>query len=119
MSHGEGQPVVVVERSSGVGAFLLGALLGAGAALLRGSGMDTNGPKRGLRIPSRAREVISEKLEKEPATLWKPERPRFIRRGTSWNDGSQTPAGLGRSHARGWRRAPKRKMTKCPSLKTK
>ena len=34
MSHHEGQPVVVVERSSGIGSFLWGAILGAGVALL-------------------------------------------------------------------------------------
>lgn len=34
MSNSEGGPVVVVERSSGIGAFLWGAVLGAAAALL-------------------------------------------------------------------------------------
>ena len=34
MSHQEGQPVVIVERSSGIGSFLWGAIIGAGAALL-------------------------------------------------------------------------------------
>ena len=34
MSNGERGPVVVVERSSGIGAFLWGAVIGAAAALL-------------------------------------------------------------------------------------
>jgi gas vesicle protein len=34
MAHQEGQPVVIVEKSSGIGAFLWGAIIGAGAALL-------------------------------------------------------------------------------------
>jgi len=34
MSHGENQPVIVVEKSSGIGAFLWGAVIGAGVALL-------------------------------------------------------------------------------------
>ncbi|MFQ5704056.1 MAG: YtxH domain-containing protein [Gemmatimonadales bacterium] len=34
MSNGEGSPVVIVDRSSGIGAFLWGAVVGAAAALL-------------------------------------------------------------------------------------
>lgn len=34
MSHHEGQPVVVVERSGNIGSFLWGAVIGAGVALL-------------------------------------------------------------------------------------
>jgi len=34
MSHGENQPVIVVEKSSGIGSFLWGAVIGAGVALL-------------------------------------------------------------------------------------
>jgi gas vesicle protein len=34
MPHEDRPPVVIVERSNGVGSFLLGAILGAGAALL-------------------------------------------------------------------------------------
>ncbi len=68
MPHEERPPVVVIERSNGVGAFLLGALLGAGAALLFAprSGQETREVlrSRGRQLRSRAEETAGELHER-------------------------------------------------------
>ncbi len=62
------RPVIIVERSSGVGAFLFGAALGAVAALLMApqSGEDTRRAigDRGRRVRDRASEAADELAER-------------------------------------------------------
>jgi len=64
MPHEEKQPVVIIEKSSGVGSFLLGALLGAGAALLLAprTGEETREVlrARGRRLRSKAEDTAGE-----------------------------------------------------------
>lgn len=64
MPNDERQPVVIVERSTGIGSFLLGALLGAGAALLFAprTGNETRDVLRskGLRLKSKAEDTAGE-----------------------------------------------------------
>lgn len=68
MPHEERPPVVVIEKSNGIGAFLLGALLGAGAALLFAprSGQETRDVLRskGRQLRSRAEETAGELHER-------------------------------------------------------
>ncbi len=67
MGHDD-RPVIVVERSSGVGAFLFGAALGAVAALLLApqSGEETRRVigERGRRVRDRATEAADELTER-------------------------------------------------------
>ena len=64
MPHHEGQPVVVVERSSSIGSFLWGALIGAGVALLLAprSGEETREVLRakGRRLRTRAEDTADD-----------------------------------------------------------
>ncbi len=64
MSHEEGHPVVIVERSSGLGSFLWGALVGAGLGLLLAprSGEETRQVLRsqGRRLRARAEETAED-----------------------------------------------------------
>jgi gas vesicle protein len=64
MSHHEGQPVVVVERSGSIGSFLWGAAIGAGVALLLAprSGEETREVLRakGRRLRARAEDTADE-----------------------------------------------------------
>lgn len=64
MSHEESHPVVIVERSSGLGSFLWGALVGAGLGLLFAprSGEETRQVLRsqGRRLRARAEETAED-----------------------------------------------------------
>jgi len=69
MSHiSDDRPVVIVERSAGIGAFLLGGLLGAAAALLLApmSGEQARRAlrERGQRLRERTRETADEWSER-------------------------------------------------------
>jgi gas vesicle protein len=68
MPHEERPPVVVIERSNGIGSFLLGALLGAGAALLFAprTGQETRDVLRtkGRQLRSKAEETAGELHER-------------------------------------------------------
>jgi gas vesicle protein len=67
MGHDD-RPVIVIERSSGVGAFLFGAALGAVAALLLApqSGEETRKVigERGRRVRDRASEAVDDLTER-------------------------------------------------------
>ncbi|UCD24635.1 MAG: YtxH domain-containing protein [Gemmatimonadota bacterium] len=64
MSHGENQPVIVVEKSSGIGSFLWGAVIGAGVALLLAprTGEETRAElrSRGRRLRAKAEDTADE-----------------------------------------------------------
>ena len=64
MPHGEHQPVIVVEKSSGIGSFLWGAVIGAGVALLLAprTGEETRAELRtkGRRLRARAEDTADE-----------------------------------------------------------
>ncbi len=64
MSHGEHQPVIVVEKSSGIGSFLWGAVIGAGVALLLAprTGEETRAElrSRGRRLRAKAEDTADE-----------------------------------------------------------
>jgi len=64
MSHGEHQPVIVVEKSSGIGSFLWGIVIGAGVALLLAprTGEETRAElrSRGRRLRDKAEDTADD-----------------------------------------------------------